>query len=66
MAQVLDYNMDKRVSQEDLETLAVKYLCSNSMGKSMIAGNMGKSMMGGASSHTVRTTTTTVRASNVS
>ena len=55
MAQALDYNMDKRVSQEDLETLAVKYLCSNGMSKSMIGGG----------SHTVRTTTTTVRTSTV-
>lgn len=50
MMQVLDYNRDKRVSQEDLENLAVKFLCSPGG-----IGGMSMSMMGG---QTVTKTTT--------
>lgn len=57
MMQVLDYNRDKRVSQEDLENLAVKFLCSPGG-----IGGMSMSMMGGQS---VTKTTTTIKQSSM-
>lgn len=58
MMQVLDYNRDKRVSQEDIENLAVKFLCSPGG-----VGGMSMSMMGGG--QTVTKTTTTIKQSNM-